>query len=260
MSAVMDAVEPGLSKQQYSTYIAVIESLLIVETAAQFLQWTKDELQNLFPHEIFVCGIGRINADSIKINRMLSSNFPVEYIQAIRRPGGDVFSPIMARWSQAQRPQLFEAESVQAGYPASWLATVQKYQLRNIAAHGLRDLNSNVSSYFNFSRIPGKLTPRHAYLLALLVPHLHVSLVKVLTQIHSIDRAEAKNTLRLSPREREILQWIQHGKTSWEIAQILDISEKTVRNHVQNALVKLRVKTRTQAVDKAKRLNILHAK
>ena len=34
MSAVMDAIEPDLSKQQHSTYIAVIESLLKVATPA----------------------------------------------------------------------------------------------------------------------------------------------------------------------------------------------------------------------------------
>ena len=47
MSAVMDAVEPGLSKQQHSTYIAVIESLFKVATPAQFIQWVKGELQTL---------------------------------------------------------------------------------------------------------------------------------------------------------------------------------------------------------------------
>lgn len=250
----MGAIESGLRKQQYSTYIAVIESLLNVRTATQFLQWTKGELQNLFPHEIFVCGIGRIHIDGIKINRMLSSS---GYIQAIRRPNGEVFSPIVARWCQEQRPQLFETESVQTGYPVKWLAIVQEYQLRNIATHGMRDLNGNVSSYFNFSRIPGKLTAHHAHTLTLLVPHLHVALGKVLTHIQPIERAETQNTPPLSPREREILQWIQLGKTSWEIAQILKIAEKTVRNHVQHVLAKLHVKNRTQAVDKAKYLNIL---
>lgn len=260
MSAVLDAVEPGLSKQQYSIYIAVIESLLKVATPAQFLQWTKYELQSLFPHEMFVGGIGQIKIDSVKIDHMLSDGFPIEYIQSIRRPNGDVSSPIMARWCREQKPQLFEAASAQANYAASWLDSIHKYQLKNIAAHGMRDLNSNVSSYFNFSRIPGKLTSHHAYLLTLLVPHLHVALVKVLTKRQSAARGEAKNVLQLSPREREILQWIQLGKTSWEIAQILNITEKTVRNHVQHALVKLRVKNRVQAVEKVKSLNMFDAK
>ena len=103
MSAVMDAVEPGLSKQQHSTYIAVIESLLKVATPAQFIQWVKGELQTLFPHEMFVGGIGHIKRDSIKIEHILSAGFPIEYVQAIQRPDGDVSSPIMALWCREQR-------------------------------------------------------------------------------------------------------------------------------------------------------------
>jgi hypothetical protein len=37
-------------------------------------------------------------------------------------------------------------------------------------------------------------------------------------------------------------------KTDWEISQILNISEKTAREYVQNALMKLKATTRAQAV------------
>lgn len=43
----------------------------------------------------------------------------------------------------------------------------------------------------------------------------------------------------LSPREREVLQWCAQGKTSWEIARILGISERTVNFHVYQAADKL---------------------
>ena len=260
MSAILETVESGLRKQQHSGYMNVIESLLAVQTPSQFLKWTRGELQSLFPHEMFVAGIGRINADGIQIAHMLSGGFPVEHIQEIRGADGDVSSPIMARWCKEQKPQLFEDAPNRTNYPATWLASVRKYQLGNIAAHGLRDLNSNVASYFNFSRIPGKLAPTHAYLLTLLVPHMHVTLVKVLRQAKVSSKIATQNTQRISPRECEILHWIELGKTSWEIAQILNITEKTVRNHVQHALIKLRVKNRAQAVAKAKHLNVWDAK
>ena len=38
------------------------------------------------------------------------------------------------------------------------------------------------------------------------------------------------------------------GKTDWEFAQILAISEQTAHGYVQNALVKLGARTRAQAV------------
>jgi LuxR family quorum sensing-dependent transcriptional regulator len=53
---------------------------------------------------------------------------------------------------------------------------------------------------------------------------------------------------RLTPRERECLQWVAAGKTDWEISQILSISEQTAHGYVQNALRKLGARTRAQAV------------
>ena len=45
-------------------------------------------------------------------------------------------------------------------------------------------------------------------------------------------------------------QWLGTGKTNWEIAQVLRISEHTVKNHVQRILIKLKVNSRAQAVAK----------
>jgi DNA-binding CsgD family transcriptional regulator len=58
----------------------------------------------------------------------------------------------------------------------------------------------------------------------------------------------------LSPRELEVLYWLKHGKTSWDIAKILDISERTVNYHVNNILQKLDVTNRLQAVFEASNL------
>ena len=53
---------------------------------------------------------------------------------------------------------------------------------------------------------------------------------------------------KLTPRERECLSWVASGKTDWEISQILNISEQTAHEYVQNALIKLNATTRAQAV------------
>jgi DNA-binding response OmpR family regulator/DNA-binding CsgD family transcriptional regulator len=59
------------------------------------------------------------------------------------------------------------------------------------------------------------------------------------------------NALGLTPRETEILFWIAQGKTSPEIATILDSNLNTVKKHVQNLLPKLGVETRLAAALKA---------
>jgi DNA-binding response OmpR family regulator len=55
----------------------------------------------------------------------------------------------------------------------------------------------------------------------------------------------------LSQRELDVLTWSARGKTSDEIAGILDLSKRTVDFHMDNARAKLGVATRIQAVVKA---------
>ena len=52
----------------------------------------------------------------------------------------------------------------------------------------------------------------------------------------------------LTSREREVFKLLVQNKTTKEIADILYISEKTVRNHISNVMQKLEVKARTSAV------------
>ena len=52
----------------------------------------------------------------------------------------------------------------------------------------------------------------------------------------------------LTKREQEVFELLVQDKTTKEIAQELFISEKTVRNHISNAMQKLGVKGRSQAV------------
>ncbi|MGF1513438.1 MAG: response regulator [Elainellaceae cyanobacterium] len=51
---------------------------------------------------------------------------------------------------------------------------------------------------------------------------------------------------KLTSREREVLALIAEGASNREIAQILHITEKTVKNHVSNILTRVNLRDRTQ--------------
>ena len=52
----------------------------------------------------------------------------------------------------------------------------------------------------------------------------------------------------LTPREKEIFHLLVQNYSTRDIAKKLNISEKTVRNHISNTMQKLSVKGRAQAV------------
>ena len=52
----------------------------------------------------------------------------------------------------------------------------------------------------------------------------------------------------LTKREKEIFSLLIMNHSTKEIANQLQISEKTVRNHISNVILKLNVNSRTQAV------------
>lgn len=72
----------------------------------------------------------------------------------------------------------------------------------------------------------------------------------------AINEAERKK-LNLSAREYEVLQLLAKGYSNAEIAENLFLSLSTIKTHVSNLFLKMDVKNRIQAIEKAKRLHII---
>ena len=240
---------PALIKDRRDAeFFDVIRSSLAIKTAEQFRAWTQGDLQRIFPHGMMISVIGMIENVGARIQQIINCNFPPEYIQSLQLSCGLTTSPIIAQWNSTKRPVLFEMAEQHT--KSEWLENFVRFGLQNMAAHGQCDLHSRTTSYFTFCKIPGKLTPRHEDLLDMLVPHLHAALTRALNG----DKHESLTAKTMLPvftqREHEILEWLSAGKTNWEIAQVLGISDNTVKHHVQHILTKLNASTRAQAVAK----------
>lgn len=59
----------------------------------------------------------------------------------------------------------------------------------------------------------------------------------------------------LTPKEKQIFDLLIQNYSTKEIAYYLGISDKTVRNHISNVLLRLGVKGRAQAVVELIKLN-----
>jgi two-component system, NarL family, response regulator LiaR len=70
-----------------------------------------------------------------------------------------------------------------------------------------------------------------------------------------VDEAELKK-LNLTSREYEVLQLLTQGHSNAGIAEKLFLSLSTVKTHVSNLFVKMDVRNRVQAVERARRLKL----
>ena len=62
------------------------------------------------------------------------------------------------------------------------------------------------------------------------------------------DKGELLTQKILTPREKQVFSLLIENYSTKEIAEKMHISDKTVRNHISNVMLKLGVKGRAQAV------------
>jgi DNA-binding CsgD family transcriptional regulator len=78
-------------------------------------------------------------------------------------------------------------------------------------------------------------------------------LIQVLGEIDP----SAASAPRLSPRERETLTLLATGYSTGQMAEQMNISKETVRNHVRRVLSSLDARSRIEAVAKARRVGLI---
>ncbi len=70
-------------------------------------------------------------------------------------------------------------------------------------------------------------------------------------------RASSEQVMELTPREREVLRWVAEGRSSPEIARMLQLSVKTIEGHRSRIMSKLDVRNVAELVRHAIRLGLV---
>jgi len=237
-----------LSAREHEYFVHAVEASLRVQARHQFFVWVQHALCGLLPHKLLVCAC-KTEQGTYHLERF--SDFPVSeaHWDDLCAPAGGMVFRMIDHWRDGGgAPNLACPEMNGRGCYDDFKADLQRLELPNAAGHGTFDLRGRAESYFAFGALTAPLGPRHAHVLQLLVPHLHMTLLRVLRgqaagQARAIEPAHV-----LTEREVEILRWVQHGKSNADIGHVLNISPLTVKNHVQNILRKLKVQNRAQAV------------
>ncbi|MUZ58932.1 hypothetical protein GOZ86_19075 [Agrobacterium vitis] len=95
-----------------------------------------------------------------------------------------------------------------------------------------------------------------AHLIHIISQFFHSCALPVVMEEHLIGSYRRRRSF-LSAREKETVIWVSKGKSSWEIAKILGISEKSVEFYMESVKRKLEAVNRTQAVVKAIMLGLI---
>lgn len=84
------------------------------------------------------------------------------------------------------------------------------------------------------------------------------AIISAVTNLIPHSKWEAPSTtVRLTPRQAEVLYQASTGKTNQEIGEALCLSPGTVKRHLHDAFDRLRAKSRTEAVTRARELGLL---
>lgn len=265
-----------LSPDDANLFIELFESSLRLNQREHFFSWLQGLFQYLLPHEVLICAYRSSIEEPFSYEKFVSTRyFKDEQFAQVVDPDNGLLSKVMASWQKVQHPILL-ADDLELGdfgiYSTPYhlrKGAMQSLELKNAAAHGITCANGDILSFFMFARVDSQpLSTRHAYLLELFVPHFHVILTRLMASRQNIPMSlnmfrnklhkQKSSKARVTSREQDILKWMQAGKTNHEIAQILEISPLTVKNHVHNILKKLGVENRSNACHKASKMGLIN--
>lgn len=250
-------MESPFGTEDKTNLALILERAVPVRTRQQFFTWTQGILQTLIPHEILICCMNNaVTGLSRNYYHSASRYFKdTHFVQVCAQDG--LMPRLVQKWMQSELP-VFLTEHAGPDQKASRFEThclpaLKELELRNAVVHGMRGPDGGLKALLCFSRIPGNFDDKLAHSVHLLSP----SILDTLCRVMAAEGSSERGKLSISKREKEVLQWVRDGKTNMEIAQILELSPLTVKNHIQNIRAKLGVHTRGQAVARAISLGAL---
>jgi transcriptional regulator EpsA len=248
-----------LTDLERERFADVVESSLEVGSRPQFFVWSQSLVQALVPHEILICGIEDGSRQGMAMHRFSASRyFRQEQFDVVADPLNGMVPRLIDLAAQQERAVVFSPVPTPRPGDVLLQELVESNELKNLAALLVTGTRGKVEAIYAFARVRSPLDARLAFLMELLVPHLHNAFLRVLSFEREVSATSAQRSGRIiTPRQEEILNLVKTGKTNSEIAVLLECSPWTIKNHIQSILRKLDTNTRTHAIARAMSLGIL---
>jgi transcriptional regulator EpsA len=229
-----------------------IETAVKISRRTEFFSWVQGVFQGVIAHEVLICGLAFPGMNGLRFEWLGSYPIAAERFAELCSLDHGLMYRAMRLWhDRGCSPLLIArmASNVPGSESAELLELLDRWDLDNLIAHGLPGLDGRPAGFFVWCKLPAVPAQREARMVRMLLPYLHAGWLRANCEGGNEARSREDGPL-LTHREIEILNWMQKGKSNGEIAEILGISQLTVKNHVQKILRKLGANNRTQAVAK----------
>lgn len=237
-----DALTKIISKEDAICLLELIHSSLSCTKEEEFRKLI-GKLNCLIPFDFAVCGLAQADPDGrVKSYETVNISYPIEWLNIYLTRKYHQVDPIFKCNFKNFGLQYWSDTYKRITPPVKFMSDAESFALRKGYTYGVKNLKGTEGSLFSISGMSIECHPCIDVMLTLIIPHLHQALCRILCHNNR------KQSCPISSREREVLQWIRQGKSSWDISAILDISERTVNFHVNNIMQKLDVVNRLQAV------------
>ncbi len=252
-----------LSAREQEYLLRAIESALHVNKRRHFFLWTQGQFQGLLPHEVMVCIQFGSNDEVLHIECLHGVVLDPDTIDLLCNPHDGLALRLAYHCRSEERlPCVVERKDEDETHPLNRLLTeMEMRKLKNAVVHGTERLPGG-ATFFAIFGLPEIPSPRQAFFMELLLPHLHLALQRLMSNnegdVALMSQSQARPVV--TSREIEILRWVKEGKSNYEIGVILGISALTVKNHVQKIFKKLNVQNRAQAVSRCISLRLLDSR
>ncbi len=200
----------------------------------------------------------RVPLSFVRVSMLMVGNAPKPWLARYEEPENFTVDPVFAHCATSLQPYSWSRlrEEVDESYVRRFLADARSHGLRSGVSLGLWG-NNGENTVLSFTSSADELTMWRKIdgaipLMHMILPYLYETVRHLAGPL----LGEATD-VRLTKREQECLSWTAEGKTNPEVAAILQISEATVTFHMRNAMQKLNVTNRSQAVAKAILLRLI---
>ncbi len=247
----------SLSRNDALQLLEIIQLCLSATDQSDINGCVFPRIQNVIPYDFAgACLVGRDPSPcKIKLRHSFVGTMPAEYGREYNRAyhfKGDTVAHENFRSFQPQYWSARHSVHLLARSDERKPLSISKPTLSLMTDFGIRGgftagcpptAKDGNGSFFYFLGRNIDFEPRVLAILEYLSPHLHQALLRCAGDAPPGTALDA-----VSGREKQVLEWLKEGKSSWDISTILGIRERTVNFHVSNIVRKLGAQNRSQAV------------